>query len=56
MKPNEMGGSCGTYGGCKRGLDKILLGTPEGEIHLEDLGIDGRIILKWIYKTWDREA
>jgi len=23
--------------------------------HLQDLGIDRKIILKWIYKTWDRE-
>jgi hypothetical protein len=28
-------------------------GEPEGRNHLKDQGVDGRIILKQIFKKWD---
>jgi hypothetical protein len=31
-----------------RGAYNILVGRPEGRNHWEDLGIDGRIALRWI--------
>jgi len=31
-----------------RGAYRVLVGRPEIRDHLEDLGIDGRIILKWV--------
>ena len=41
----------------RRGAYRVLVGRPEAKRdHLEDLGIDGRIILKRIFMTWNREA
>jgi len=34
-----------------RGLYKVLVGKPED--HLKDRGVDGRIILRWIFRKWD---
>jgi len=28
-------------------------GELKGKKHLEDLGVDGRMILRWIFRKWD---
>jgi hypothetical protein len=39
--------------GNRRGAYRVLLGRPEGKIPLGIHRLDGRIILKWIFKKWD---
>jgi hypothetical protein len=39
--------------GESRSAYRVLVGKPEGKNHLEVIGIDGRIILKLIFKKWD---
>ena len=53
MKTNIVGGPCSTYGGdesCVQGFGGETWG--EGD-HLEDPGVDGRIIFRWIFRKWD---
>jgi hypothetical protein len=43
--------------GDSRGADRVLVGDTWGEReHLKDPDVDGRIILKWIFKRWDGET
>jgi hypothetical protein len=37
----------------RKGAYRVLWGNLRERDHLEDQGIDGRIILKWIFKKWD---
>ena len=39
----------------RKGSYSVSVGNMRERDHLEDLGVDGRIILKWILK-WDGEA
>jgi len=42
--------------GERRGVYRVLVGKPEERDHLEDPGVYGRIILRWIFKKWDVRA
>jgi len=37
----------------KRGVYRLLVGKPEEKGHLKDSDVDGRIILKRIFRKWD---
>ena len=39
--------------GERRGVDRVLVGKPEGKRPLRRPGVDGRIILRWIFRKWD---
>jgi hypothetical protein len=46
-------GACSAYGGKGEAYTGFLWGNLSERDHLEDLGIDGRVILKWIFRKWD---
>jgi len=47
-----MGGACSAYGE-RRGIYGALVGNLSGRGHLEVPGVDGRIILRLIFRKWD---
>jgi len=48
-----MGGTCSTYGGRGEAYTGFWrVGLRERD-HLEDTVVDGRIILRWIFRMWD---
>jgi hypothetical protein len=36
-----------------RGVYSVLVGKPEGKRHWGDPGVDGSVILRWIFRKWD---
>jgi hypothetical protein len=42
--------------GESRGVYKVLVENPEGKDHLEEATVDGRVILRWIFRKWDARA
>ena len=49
IENNEMGGACGTYGGRERCVQGFG-GETGGKDHWGDQDVDGRIILRWIFR------
>jgi len=39
--------------GEERGVNRVLVGKPEGRRRWGDPGVDGRIIIRWITRKWD---
>ena len=39
--------------GERRGIYRVLMGKPEGKNYLVGPGLDGRILLRWIFREWD---
>jgi hypothetical protein len=46
-------GRAGSGDGEERGVYRILVRTAMGTSHLGDPGVDGRIILRWIFRKWE---
>jgi len=42
--------------GESRSVHKVLVGKPEEKVHSEDPGVNGRIILRRIFRKWDVRA
>ena len=53
IEKNEMGRACSAYGGEERRIQGFGWGNMRERDHLEDSGVDGRIIFRWIFRKWD---
>jgi len=50
-----VGVECSTYGE-RRGVYRVWMGNLGERDHLEDPGIGGRTILRWIFRKWGARA
>jgi len=49
-----MGGTCSKYGGKGSYIQGFGWGNLRERDHLENAGVDVRIILRWIFRMWGR--
>jgi hypothetical protein len=48
-----VGGACNTYGGREEVYTGFWWGNLSEREYLEDPGVDGKIIFRWIFRKWD---
>ena len=53
IKESEAGGASSMYGRRLEVYRGFLWGSRKERNHLEDPGVDGRAILRWIFRKWD---
>jgi hypothetical protein len=53
IEKNEVGRACSAYGGGEGHVQGFGGGNLRERDHWEDPGIDGRIILRWIFRKCD---
>jgi hypothetical protein len=51
MEKNEIGSAYNMYGD-RRCVSRVVVGKPEGKELLEDPVVDGKIILRLIFRNW----
>jgi hypothetical protein len=56
IEKNEIGGTCSMYGENIEVYTGFWWGNLRERDHLEDPGVDGRVILRWIFRKWDMRA
>jgi hypothetical protein len=42
--------------GKRRDVYRVSVAKPEGKSHFEDPGVDGKIILRWLFRKCDVKA
>ena len=56
IKKNGMGVACSSDVGEERCLEGFGGGKLMERGHLEDLSVDERILLRWIFRNWDESV
>ena len=54
IQKNGKGGACSVYGGGERHVQGFGGENLRERGHLGDPGVDGMIVLRWIFRKWDR--